>query len=205
MTTQILPSNGSADRLIEAARNGDDQAMGDALQTCRRYLMRIAREELHSELRAKEDASDIVQTTLLKAQKNFQQFAGTNRETLNGWLKQILLNVLRDVARKYQATKKRGGSGEVSFNDSSKIKINTGLYSPDPTPSEFVMARERQEALARAMEQLPTDQRQVIFLRSQQHLDFAKIGQKMDRTSEAARLLWTRAVKRLAEELKRDR
>jgi RNA polymerase sigma-70 factor (ECF subfamily) len=63
------------------------------------------------------------------------------------------------------------------------------------------MAHEQAEALARAMEQLPPDYRQVLELRHQEQLTFGEIGRRMQRTSNAARMLWLRAVERLQKEM----
>ena len=57
------------------------------------------------------------------------------------------------------------------------------------------------EALARAMERLPPDYRQVITLRHEQQLTFEEIGQQMQRTANAARMLWLRAIECLQKEM----
>jgi RNA polymerase sigma-70 factor (ECF subfamily) len=63
------------------------------------------------------------------------------------------------------------------------------------------MANEQADALERAMRRLPDEYRQVLTLRHQEQLAFEEIGQRMQRTANAARMLWLRAVERLQEEL----
>src|SRR5438874_1673797 len=48
---------------LPAARNGSAQALGDALEACRVYLLAVAEHELDPELRGKGGASDLVQET----------------------------------------------------------------------------------------------------------------------------------------------
>ena len=64
-----------------------------------------------------------------------------------------------------------------------------------------MVAQEQGEALARAMERLPPDYRQVLALRHEQKLTFAQIGEQMQRSANAARMLWLRAVERLQKEM----
>ena len=55
--------------------------------------------------------------------------------------------------------------------------------------------------LVRALERLPEDYRRVIILRYQEQLPFEEIGRLLQRSPDAARKLWARAVERLHEEL----
>ncbi len=202
-TYEVDADSGTAQ--ISAAHSGDADAMGDALEACRLYLKQIAREELSSKLQAKEDASDVVQATLLKAQLNFHNFEGNDRKTLRFWLRKILINTLKDIARKYEKSEKRQVEREVRLEGSSQINPADKLPGDDPTPSEVVMAGEREEALVNALSCLTQDQRRVIQLRTRKHLDFEEIGEILGRSAEAVRLLWYRAVQRLADELRQSR
>ena len=53
---------------LAAARTGSSEALGQALQACRGYLLLLAERELDPDLRAKGGASDVVQETFLEAQ-----------------------------------------------------------------------------------------------------------------------------------------
>ena len=205
--TRIAPEDTGSDsgvKQINAARQGDESALGAALEGCRAYLKQIAKEELGRDLQAKEDASDLVQATLLKAQHKFRDFQGQDRDALRLWLRQILINTLRDLFRKYQGGGKRNIAKEVRLDGSSNIQRSEGLVAADPTPSKIVMEVEREEALKNALTHLPDDQRRVIYLRSRKHLGFPEIGKIMNRSPDAARLLWYRAVERLAVELRQE-
>ena len=61
------------------------------------------------------------------------------------------------------------------------------------------MAAERAQTLRAAVRQLPADYRQVILLRNIERLQFNEIGDVMQRSGEAARKLWLRAIYRLRE------
>src|SRR5438105_7704898 len=59
------PAPDAARRLAQA-RAGSREALGQALEACRRYLLRIAEDDLDPALRAKGGASDLVQQTFLE-------------------------------------------------------------------------------------------------------------------------------------------
>ena len=63
------------------------------------------------------------------------------------------------------------------------------------------MRQEALEALDQALARLPPEYREVILLRHREELPFAEIGRRMNRSADAARMLWSRAFNRLAEEL----
>lgn len=189
---------------LDAARKGDEIALGTMLDAFRRYLMYIAQKELGRNIRPKEDASDVVQETLIKAQAKFANFQGGDRETLRLWLRQILRNTLTDLYRKYERAEMRAASKEVRIDSSSQnVRVNN-IIAKDLTPSKIMMDREREDALTKALARLPEDQRRVIDLRSRKHLGYPEISKHMNRSAEAVRLLWIRAVKRLAADLRQE-
>jgi RNA polymerase sigma-70 factor (ECF subfamily) len=64
--------------LIAKARTGDPAALGQVLEGYRDYLRLLARGGVGQELRVRLDPSDLVQETLLEAQRDFGQFAGSS-------------------------------------------------------------------------------------------------------------------------------
>jgi len=62
--------------LIHQAHGGSSEALGQLLDGCRGYLLRIAGEDIDPRLRAKGEPSDIVQETFLEAQRDFGEFRG---------------------------------------------------------------------------------------------------------------------------------
>ncbi|MGE0538414.1 MAG: RNA polymerase sigma factor [Pirellulales bacterium] len=56
-----------------------------------------------------------------------------------------------------------------------------------------------------AIEELPVLMRDVVWLRNWQQLSFDEIGQRIGKTGEAARKLFSRAVQQLGHKLPADR
>jgi RNA polymerase sigma-70 factor (ECF subfamily) len=193
---------GEVARWLPEARLGRPDALGRLLECYRGYLLLIAQEELDPALRAKTGASDVVQETFLEAQRDLLQFKGGTEAEFRGWLRQLLLHNLANLVRHYRDTAKRQVKREVEIPipDSSGGGAG-GPAAPVPTPSVQAMARESVEVIRRAMEQLPEDYRQILLLRYEEERSFEEIGRRMNRTANAARKLWARAVERLQQVL----
>ena len=78
------------------------------------------------------------------------------------------------------------------------------LCAGQRTPRSGAIANEDAALLRAALARLPEQAQQVIKLRSWEQLSFPEIGEKMDRSAEAARKLWSRAVEQLTRELEQD-
>jgi len=198
-------SAAAIDRSIASARDGSFAELGRLLDYYREFLLRVAREQLQSELVPKCAPSDIVQETFLQAASAFPQFKGTTDEELRGWLRQILINNLRDTARFYSA-QRRDYSLEISTaRDVADSNVAAEPPSLLPSPSEVCRATEDEIALRSALGRLSDAERQVIELRNMRGLSFSEMGAKLNKTAEAARKQWARAVDRLTRELARGR
>ncbi len=198
----MTPPTGDLERWLEAARAGSREALGEALQAYRTYLLLIAQQELDPELRAKGGASDLVQETFVDAQRLLGSFKGTAEGPWAAWLRELLLNNLADFVRRYRATGKRRVSREVGqpAGDSGADR-GTEAAADTPSPSVTAMAAEKAAALERALGRLPEDYREVLLLRYQGDLSFEDIGRRLGRSANAARKLWLRALRELEQEL----
>ena len=183
---------------LPAACAGDAQALGAALQACRGYLLLIAEQELDADLRAKGGASDLVQETFIKAHRHFAGFQG-GADELRAWLRRILLNHLADFRDLYRETEKRQAAREVPLQTDDSAHPDV-VPMGQLSPSRQAMAREEVEELRRVVERLPEEYRQVLRLRHEEERTFDEIAQNMNRSANAVRKLWARALERLHQE-----
>src|SRR6516164_9988866 len=118
------------------AQAGSHEALGQALEACRGYLLLVADRELGSDLKAKGGASDLVQETFIEAQKDFARFQGKSDAELLAWLRCLLQHRLANFARRFRKTQKRGLAREVALpsGDSSGSSPNN-LPADTPSPS----------------------------------------------------------------------
>jgi RNA polymerase sigma-70 factor (ECF subfamily) len=187
---------------LPQARAGSREALGQVLEAYRAYLLLIANRELDPELQAKGGASDLVQQTFLEAQQAFPRFYGDSALELQAWLRQLLLHNVANFARHYRETNKRQLNREEPLQPETPSGAgDRGLAADTPSPSGKAMANEQAQDLERALERLPEDYRQVITWRYRDGCSFEEIAQRLQRSDNAVRKLWFRAIERLQEEL----
>lgn len=177
---------------------GGVTSLGNSLEAFRAYLLAIADRELDAGLRAKGGASDVVQETFLEAHRDIAQFRGRSDDELRAWLRRLLLNNVANFRRRYLATDKRDAAREVAVQGlGSSVNWHERIGADSTTPSLIAMESERDAALERAIQQLPPDYQEVIYSRYRDELPFEEIGRRMNRSSEAVRQLWGRAIEKL--------
>jgi RNA polymerase sigma-70 factor (ECF subfamily) len=190
-----------ADRLLAAARAGSREALGRTLEAYRHYLLAVAERQLDPDLRSKGGASDLVQETFLEAQRDFARFQGCSPEELRAWLRQVLLHNVGAFTRRYRGTTKRAVGREVALPaDSSSADREPVLAGSTLTPSGVAMEHEQALALRRALDRLPEAYRRVVVLRFEEGRSFEEIGRLTNRSPDAARKVWSRAMERLRQE-----
>jgi RNA polymerase sigma-70 factor (ECF subfamily) len=191
--------------LVSRARAGDGQALGELLATYRSYLKLLAKLQIDARLRRKLDPSDAVQEALLVAHRRFPQFRGTSEAELVAWLRQILATSLASLARHYLVGKRHIGLErdlQRQLEDaSSAIEARLAVHS---TPSQHAMRRERGVILANALDRLSADHREVLVLRHLEELPFAEVADRMQRSVDAVKKLWSRALVRLTAHLEEE-
>ena len=144
-------------------------------------------------------ASDVVQETLFAANQKFKQFKGESEKELIGWLRAILKNDLIQTVRTHKTSQKRSFDREVPLAMRSSLQIQ--LSDEHNTPGTETLIREDAMRLQNAMSTLPEEYQQVIDLRSWQEMKFEDVGLHMNRTANAARKLWNRAILQLQQAL----
>ena len=190
-------SSTSVSHWIEAARNGSSEALGSLLELCRPYLLLVANQQIQPDLKVKVGASDLVQQTFLEAHRDFAGFRGDSEAELLAWLRQILVNNAAGITRQFRDTQKRRIDQEISLSDTPLANLLQNIQDLGDSPSAQAQAHEQDQALHEAISKLPEQYRQVIHLRNYERLSFEEVGQRLGRSAEAARKLWTRAITQL--------
>ena len=183
----------------------EDNAAPD-LDQYRSYLKLLADLQLNPRLKVKEDASDIVQQTMLEAHRDFPGFRGKTEAELRAWLKMILTHNLLTVAKHYGRDKRAVGL-EVSLQDQreqSSALLHRQLVAEQTSPSMKLMKQERSEQLAEALLNLLDDERSAVVLKHFHNWSVAEIAQHLGRTEEAVSGLLRRGLKKLGEYLREE-
>jgi RNA polymerase sigma-70 factor (ECF subfamily) len=183
---QSSPDDVSA--LLAEAKAGSQQAIGTLLERYRGYLWLLANEEIAGETHITFTVSDIVQSTQLEAVRDLAAFRGSSEGEFQSWLRHILRHNLIDLRRTRDRRIPRANT-----------HASLGEEHPDDdrSPSSHVAAGELGEKLHAAIRDLPPDERIVIEMHYFEGKSYAEVGERLQRTPEAVRKLWGRALVRL--------
>ncbi len=203
----MIEDKNTSVRMIQLAKTGDKDATGMVLDGFRTYLILLARIQIGRRLQSKADPDDVVQEAFLDAHRQFRHFRGDTIDELAAWLRKILAGHLAQLVRRYCATEARDVRLEYSIEqdlDSSSARLSQGLASPESTPSEVFRHREDLLALARILEELPSDYREVIVMRQIEGLSVSEISTRLDRTEDSVQKLWVRGLQALRSLMLKD-
>ena len=161
------------------------------------YLTLLARLQLDPRFRGQIDPADLVQQTLLKAHERRSQFRGTGEAELAAWLRTILANHLADVVSKVGG---REGDRECSLEaalENSSARLGGLLAAEQSSPSQKAVHQEQLLGMAKALAQLPDDQRQAIEMKHLQDRSVTEISRLMGRSPASVAGLLRRGLKTL--------
>jgi RNA polymerase sigma-70 factor (ECF subfamily) len=170
----------------------------------REYLLVLARLHRDVLVKARVDPSDIVQMTLLKAHQRRDQFRGNSGREQAGWMRQILTNTMIDAVRKARSgAVLQEQSLEAALEQSSR-RLEALLEDRRSSTGGPADRHESLAGLARALCELPDDQRSALELRYLQGLSIGEISQRMERSPGSVGGLLQRGLRRLRELLQKE-
>ena len=173
----------------------------EAWQRYRDYLALLARLQMPARLRAKVDASDVVQQTLLEAHQAGVRLAEMDESGRRAYLRRALANNLADLARRFGAEARdvnRERSLEAVVQESS-ARLANWLAAEQSSPSQHAAREEELRALIQALAQIPADQRLAVEMKHLQGCSVAEIAAALGRSETAVGGLLRRGVKKLRE------
>lgn len=200
-------SAANAEVLLSQALAGSSECFGRLLHVYRNYLKLLVVTQLERKLQQRVSPSDVVQETFLEANRDFAQFRGKSSGEFCAWLRKILVNNLHRVVERHVLAAKRDVRREVSLEnlansmEQSTARLEAMLPDPGTSPSGNAQRHEMEITLANHLAELPADYRDAIVLRHIEGLSFEAVGQRMERSAGAARMLWLRAIQTLREQM----
>ncbi len=190
--------------IAEASRS-DLGALVGVIESCRSYLLLVARRAMAPDLRTKEAASDLVQEAMVAAQREAGRWTGWAEATdeLRAWLRRFLEHRIAHAARRYRATGKRRIGREVPLAavEADPVMAET-LVANQSSVGTRASRREEEAVLRLALDRLPERMCQAVLWRHHEGCSFDEIGRRLGCSNVAARKLWLRALRRLQDELK---
>ena len=172
--------------LLSRARNGDSTAKEELFQRFLPILRRWAHRRLPLRARDLAETSDLVQITLLRSLNRLDQFESYGEGAFLGYLRHILLNVVREEIRR---SSRRGPHQHLEET----------LASPLSSVVEQVVGMDQMERYQRGLALLNEEQQQAVLLRVEFGYTYAQIAEALAKPSaDAARMTVARAFANLA-------
>jgi RNA polymerase sigma-70 factor (ECF subfamily) len=149
------------------------------------------------ELRSKLESMDLVQDVLVSALRDLGDFTYKDEGDFLRWLSKIAENRLRDNVDKLHADK-RDIRKEVRLDNKERTARGGFVGTADPidvtTPSVIASRKEDLDELAKAMDALKPEHKEVIVLTKIEGLSYKEIAGKLGKSDEAVRKLVSRAM-----------
>jgi len=180
--------------LAQSATGGDRNALMELLQRFLPELRAFIRLRTGPQLLAQETPEDLVQSVCREVIGNLSGFDYRSEQAFKSWLFLSALHKVQDKGRYYAADKRNVARAWQQPDDPQMLSGYVSMVSP----SRVAMAREDVAKLEAAFDQLSEEHREVITLHRILGLDHEQIGEKMNRSAAASRVLLHRAIARLA-------
>src|SRR5689334_18190072 len=164
-TTRTSASPLSDEELVALSQAGDFDSFNQLVARWERPIYALAYRTLGRE----EDARDVVQEAFLRAFRGLKGFKGEAK--FSSWLYRITLNLCRDWIRR----ERRAPIVQVP-EGTDPIDLADTQAAPTESVEELVSRREMSAAVARAMAELPEEQRTAILLKEYHGLTFQEIA-----------------------------
>lgn len=176
----------SSFELIQRAQEGDHDALNRLLERYVPRLRRWASGRLPAHARDLGDTNDLVQDAVIGTFRNLDHFEQRNEGALQAYLRQAVLNRLRDQIRR---TTRRPG----------RDVLDTQVPSRDLSPLEAAIGAQALDRYDRALARLEEHDREAVIARLELGYTYAEIAALVNKPSPgAARVAIARAVTKLA-------
>ena len=136
------------------------------------------------------DTNDLVQDAVLAAMRRLEAFEARYQGALQAYLRQAVLNRMRDILRQVHRRPEQ-------------IELPDHLADQGRSPLEQAIGAQSLDRYEEALQRLAPPDREAVIGRLELQYSYEELAVVLDKpTTAAARMAVTRAVKRLANEMR---
>lgn len=159
-------------------------------------LLSMLERRIDPALRQRLGAEDVLQETYLVAQRRWEKYRSGSPLTPYAWFYRLALDTL------YAAWQREHRAGRnlhhhMPYPDRSSIQLGLKIMSPGTKPSEAFTRQELRERVTQALDLLPEQRRQVLWMRHVDELSIAEICSVLDLHERTVYRELKRAVQQL--------
>jgi RNA polymerase sigma factor (sigma-70 family) len=175
--------------LLKRVQSGDADALNRLLQRYMPALNRWARGRLPHWARDLSDTQDLVQDTVIQAMKHLDTFRPQREGALQAYLRQALMNRIRDELRR-------------AHRRPPPTELPEAMAAQSASPLEEAIGTEALDLYEAALGELQQDEREAIIARVELGQSYQEVAAILGKPSaEAARVAVYRALIRLAQKM----
>jgi RNA polymerase sigma factor (sigma-70 family) len=168
-------------------------------------ILVVIEREMGAALRAHCQPEDVWQETLAVAWRDRAQHDWTGTRAFRGWLVAIAKNRVKDVARA-MTREKRGGDARPTLFSGMDVPEGATLSQLLPagssTPSRVAAHREEARIIAKALEALPEETREVVRLHLLEELKMDDVAARLGVAVHVARYRFLKGAEAYARALR---
>ena len=176
----------SSFELIERAQRGDTDALNRLLARYLPRLRRWASGRLPRHARDLGDTNDLVQEAVIRTVHNIQSFEHRGEGALQAYLRQAVVNRIRDEVRRAGRRPEHGA-------------LDDAMVGAEDSPLERAIGGQALERYEQALASLGDEEREAVVARLELGCSFHEVAALVGKPSaDAARVAVARAVTKLA-------
>jgi RNA polymerase sigma-70 factor (ECF subfamily) len=192
--------------LIARLQAGDPAALNTMFDRHRDRLRRMVEIRLDSRLKARLDASDVVQEAYLEVAARLDEYVRDPKLPPFLWLRLVVGERLMKLHRHHLGAQMRDAGREVSLfrgalPAASSAALAAQLLGRYTSPTQAILRAERILRLQEALNTLEPIDREILSLRHFEELTAAETARVLDIEESAAAKRYFRALKRLKDVL----
>jgi RNA polymerase sigma-70 factor, ECF subfamily len=198
---EFVPDAPDTERLLDLVDGGDREAFDRLFARHRAYLRKVVDLRLNSQMRARVDASDIVQEAQMEAFRRLPDYLARRPMTFRLWLRKTAQERLLMAERFHLGAARRAAGREVPLPDASESQPTRQLPDAAMTPGHQLESRERERQVREAVGRLSANDREIITLRNLEGLSNRDAAEVLGVDPATASQRYGRALLRLRAEL----
>ena len=173
--------------LVEAFRQGDVAGFNELVRRYQERVYWIARRVVVTH----EDADDVVQDVFVRVYEALKNFRGDS--AFYTWLYRITMNLSLNALRKKRI------KVLLPYDETSEEILPSNEQTDEP-----VQRSEYESILERAIERLPTKQKQVFIMRYYDELPYEEIGRMLKKSEGGLKANYFHALKKIQEYVRKE-
>jgi RNA polymerase sigma-70 factor (ECF subfamily) len=198
----MTDSQADSDECLTRAEQGDKAARALLFEKHRSRLKRMVALRLDKRLLKRVDPSDIIQETLIQANRRLDQYLRDRPIPFYPWLRQLAWDQLVTALRRHVYAGRRSRNREEivpNLSDESVAALATCLVDHSADPVRKLLRAEVSTRLVEILHQLPPKDRELLVLRYLEQLSISEAAVVLNIGQSAAKMRHLRAIQRLRE------